>query len=190
MFSRREKYLYAKEYATMELVAICEAVLENGVDEILLNTVHVVEYHRFPRQVRMPPVSGIGGRGPGVGISAPGPRALPPEAAEGALRALKKSGEIKPLKIEDPVTLKVRYQFAERATDAVSAVKGAVRIDERTVSVTHPNLAALRDNFGAIRAPEHELYARDLDMDQTTGLFTRYGPEPYESAPTSPEPKR
>lgn len=51
VFSRREKYLYATEYATMELAAICEALLANGVDEILLNSVHVVEYHKLPKQV-------------------------------------------------------------------------------------------------------------------------------------------
>ena len=118
------------------------------------------------------------------------PQAAAEASAEGAVRALKKIGQIEPLRIDGPVTLKVRYQFAERATDAVNAVEGAVRVDERTVAVTHPNLAALRDNFGTFRAPEEEIYARDLQMAQTTGLFTRYGPEPYESRPTYPKPSR
>ena len=286
VFSRREKYAFAKEYATIELTAICDALIQNGVSEILLNSVHQVEYHRFPSEVRifhgLPThdlwsagldssfeaafVVGMhamaGGREKGCwrhtalthpitfgyssveavwlndrlvgefGLFAAfagvhdvpvvlmtgdhwacieakdlipeietvavkegksyfsalsmTPQAAAEASAKGAVQSLQKIGRVKPLKIEDPVTLKVRYQFVERATDAISAVKGAVRIDERTVAKTFPDVAALRDNFGTLRAPEHELYTRDLETEQTTGFFTRYGPEPYHSRPTFP----
>ncbi len=52
VFSRREGYINAMEYGTMELVAICEKLLANGVDEILINCFHIMEYHKFPKQVR------------------------------------------------------------------------------------------------------------------------------------------
>jgi len=52
VFSRREGYVNAMEYGTMELVAICEKLLANGVDEILINCFHIMEYHKFPKQVR------------------------------------------------------------------------------------------------------------------------------------------
>ena len=290
VFSRLEKYSNAQEYATVELAALCHALLAEGVEEILLNTVHVVTYHDLPQEVRI--LHGLprhdiftegldsgfdaafvvgmhamaGGREKGCwrhtisphpisfafasveavwlndrlvgefGLFAAlagihevpvvlltgdhwacveaeelipsietvavkkgtsyfsaismTPQAAAEASAEGAVRALGKVGQIEPLKIDGPATLKVRYQFAERATDAVSAVEEAVRIDERTVAVTHPNLAGLRESFGTLRAPEEEIYARDLDMAQTTGLFTRYGPEPYESRPTFPKPSR
>ena len=49
VFNRREGYLNASEYATMELAAICEALLDNGVTEIVLNTIHIMEYHKLPK---------------------------------------------------------------------------------------------------------------------------------------------
>jgi len=52
VFSRREGYVNAMEYGTMELVAICEKLLANGVDEILINCFHIMQYHSFPKQVR------------------------------------------------------------------------------------------------------------------------------------------
>lgn len=52
VFSRREGYINAMEYGTMELVAICEKLLANGVEEILINCFHIMEYHKFPKQVR------------------------------------------------------------------------------------------------------------------------------------------
>ena len=48
------------------------------------------------------------------------PQAAAEASAAGAVRALGKTGKVKPLKIEGPVTLKVRYQFAERAADATT----------------------------------------------------------------------
>ena len=53
VFNRREGYLNASEYATMELAAICEALLDNGVSEIVLNTIHIMEYHKLPKPVRI-----------------------------------------------------------------------------------------------------------------------------------------
>lgn len=50
-----------------------------------------------------------------------------------------------PYKVKEPVTLKVQYLFAERATNAISTVPGTRRVDERTVAVTYPTLAELRD---------------------------------------------
>ena len=56
------------------------------------------------------------------------------------MRALGKIGTVvEPLKMEGPVTLKVKYTFAERATDAMSAVANAFRIDEQTVAATYPS---------------------------------------------------
>ena len=286
VFSRRERYLNATEYATMELVAICESILAHGVKEIFLNSPHIIEYHRFPKPVRI--LHGLprhdlftegldanfdaafivgmhamaGGREKGcwrhtvlphpisyaysaveavwlndrivgeTGLFAafagihdvpvvlltgdhwacleaeeliPGIETVavkkgtsyfsaismtPPAAADasaaGAVRALGKVDSIQPVKIEGPATLRVRYLFPERATDAMQAVAGAMRVDERTVAVTYPNLAALRDNLGTIRAPELEIFAQDAGFQQTTGLFTRLGGEPYESKPTYP----
>lgn len=286
IFSRAEKYAHATEYATMELVAVCESLLANGVDEILLNTIHAVEYHKFPKQVRIfhgqhhrdlftegmdgsfdaALIVGMhamaGGREKGcwrhtilphpitlhysaveavwlnehlvgeTGLCAAfagihnvpvilltgdhwacveaqelipdietvavkegrsyfsaismTPQAAAEASAAGAVRALAKLGRIAPLKIEGPVTLKVRYLFAERATDAMNAVPGAVRIDEQTVAVTHPSLAALRDNLGTLRAPELEIFVRDAGFQHTTGLFTRLGTEPYQRKSTFP----
>jgi len=286
VFSRREKYLYATEYATMELAAICEALLANGVDEILLNSVHVVEYHKLPKQVTV--LHGLprhdlftealdasfgaalivgmhemaGGKEKGCwrhtilphplcyayssveavwlnemvvgetglfaafagihevpvvlltgdhwacleaeellsGIETVAvkkgtsyfcavsmtPQAAAEASAAGAVRALGKVDTLSPLKMDEPVTLKVRYQFPERAADAVSAIEGARRVDERTVSVTHDTLADLRDNLGTIRAPELDLFQADLGLKRTTGFFTRTGQEPYESKATFP----
>ena len=290
VFSRREENLRASEYATMELTAICRALVDRGVEEILLNSVHKIACHEFPKETRilrgLPRhdlftegmdssfdaafVTGMhamaGGREKGCwrhtilphpitfafasveavwlndqlvgefGLFAafagicdvpivflsgdhwacleaeeltPGietvavkkgtsyfsaismtPQATAEASAAGAMRALDKIGRITPLKIEGPATLEVRYQFAERATDAMSAVEGAMRIDERTVAVSWPDLAALRDNLGALRAPEEDVYAKDIGMAKTTGLFTRCGSEPYESRPTFPKPGR
>ena len=286
VFSRRERYSNAAEYATMELSAICEALLASDVDEILLNTVHVVDYHKLPTRVSI--LHGLprrdlfsegldstfdaalvvgmhemaGGREKGcwrhtilphpishaysaveavwlndmavgeLGLFAafagihevpvvlvtgdhwacleaqdliPGvetvavkkgtsyfsaismhPMAAACASAEGAVRSLQSVGDARPLKIGGPATLKVRYQFAERATDAVSSVIGAQRIDERTVALSHDTLAELRDNFGTLRAPELEEFREDLGLKQTTGLFTRTGGEPYESKATFP----
>ena len=286
VFSRRERYLYAKEYATMELAAVCEAILSEGVDEIFLNSVHIIEYHKLPKEVRI--LHGLpnsnwytkgldtsydaafiigqhemaGGREKGcwrhtilphpityaysaveavwlndllvgeAGLFAafagihdvpvvlltgdhwacieaeellPGietvavkkgtsyfsaismtPQAAAEVSAAGAVRALGKIGKVKSLKIEGPATLKVRYQFAERATDAITAVADAKRLDERTVFATYPSLAELRDNLGNIRAPELDLFAEDLEEKQTTGFFARIGGEPYESKATYP----
>ena len=89
------------------------------------------------------------------------PQAAAEAAAEGAVRALGKIGVVEPLKMEGPVTLKVKYTFAERATDAMSAVANAFRIDEQTVAATYPSIAAVRDNLGNLRAPEMEIYAKD-----------------------------
>ena len=50
--SRREGYINAMEYGTMELVAICEKLLANGVDDILINCFHILQYEKFPKQVR------------------------------------------------------------------------------------------------------------------------------------------
>ncbi len=290
VFNRREGYLNASEYATMELAAICEALLDNGVDEIVLNTIHTMEYHKLPKPVQI--IHGLprhdiftelldesfdagmlvgfhemaGNREKGcwrhsilphpitraysavegiwlndllvgeIGIFValagihnvpavlntgdywacleaedlvPGietvavkkgtshfsaismtPQAAAEAAAEGAVRALGKIGVVKPLKIEGPVTLKVKYTFAERATDAMSTVAGAFRIDEQTVAATYPSIAAVRDNLGNLRAPEMEIYAKDSGFSQTTGFFTRTGGEPYESTPTYPPPSR
>lgn len=290
VFSRQENYLFAREYATMEMAAVCESLLRAGVDEILVNTFHVLEYQRLPARVRV--LHGLprhdlfteemdstysaafilgmhemaGGREKGcwrhtvlphpityayssveavwlndvpvgeAGLFAafaglhgvpvvlltgdywacleaqeivPGietvavkkgtsyfsavsmtPQAAAEASAAGALRALDRIGVVEPLRFEGPVTLKVRYQFAERATDAVSAVEGATRLDERTVAVTCSNLASLRDRLGDIRAPETDLYQRDIRQPRTTGLFTRLGGEPYSSAPTMPLPTR
>jgi len=252
VFSRREKYHFGPEYATLELAAICEALLQNGVTEILLNTVHVIEYHKLPEQVQIfhgepghdlftegldesfaaALMVGLhamaGGREKGcwrhtilphpitrayssveavwlndllvgeIGLFAafagihnvavvlttgdywacleaeeliPGmetvavkkgtsyfsaisltPQAAARASAAAAVRALKKIGTIQPLKVSGPVTLKVRYTFAERATDAMSTVAGARRLDEFTVAATYPSMADLRDNFGTLRA--------------------------------------
>ena len=70
------------------------------------------------------------------------------------------------------------------------AVPGAERIDEHTVAVRHPDLTTLRDNMGTLRAPEMEVYQRDIGQNATTGLFTRLGGEPYQSTATIPLPKR
>ena len=286
VFSRRERYLNAVEYATIELVAVCEALLDNGVDEILLNTPHIIEYHRMPKAVRI--LHGLprrdmwtgemddsfdacmaigkhemaGGREKGcwrhtvlphpisrayssiegvwlndtlvgeIGLFAawagvhdvplvfvsgdhwacleardliPGietvavkkgtsyfsaasltPQAAAEASAAGSVRALAKTGEIQPWRIDGPATLKVKYLFPERATDAVTAVRGARRIDEQTVAVTYANVAELRDNMGNLRAPETEAFAQDSGLEQTTGLFTRLGAEPHTKQPTYP----
>lgn len=286
VFSRNERYLYGPEYATMELTAICQSLLDHGVDEILLHSIHVIEYHKLPQSVRILhglPVhhfmsAGLddtfdaafivgmhamaGGREKGcwrhtilphpicyhyssveavwlndllvgeTGLFAafagvhgvpvvlltgdywacleaqeliPGietvavkegrsyfsaismtPQAAAEASAAAAVRALAKIPDIAPLKMTGPVTLKVRYQFPERATDAITAVRGAQRLDERTVAVTYPDVATLGDHFGNIRAPETDLYARDTGFEQATGLFTRLGSEPYQSKPTYP----
>ena len=68
----------------------------------------------------------------------------------------------------------------------VQAIVAAFEVDERTVAVTYPSLAELRDNFGDLRAPEMEVFASDLGFRHTTGLFTRTGGEPYKSQPTFP----
>ncbi len=290
VFSRREGYVGASEYATMELAAICEALLAQGIDEIVLNTIHTMQYERLPKPVEV--IHGLprhdlftegldesfaavllvgfhamaGGREKGcwrhtilphpitrafssvegawlneylvgeIGFAAafagihrvpvvlvtgdywgcleaaellPGietvavktglsyfsarsltPQAAAEAAAAGAVRALEKVGRVKPFVLSGPVTLKVQYTFAERATAAMAAVAGAERIDEFTVAKTFPDMAALRDNFGNLRAPELEVYARDVDFPQTTGLFTRLGGEPFESKPTFPPPSR
>lgn len=44
VFSRREGYVNAAEYGAMELIAICEALLANGVDDILINCFHILPY--------------------------------------------------------------------------------------------------------------------------------------------------
>jgi len=292
VYSRREGYLNADKYATIELVAICRALLSNGVNKIFLNSPHIIEYHKFPKQVHifhgLPThnhyTEGLdesydavllvgrhamaGGREKGcwrhtilphpitraysdsavksvwlnnllvgeIGLLAafagiynipvvlvtgdywacleaeeliPGietvsvkkgisyfsaismtPQAAAEASAEGALRALKKVNQIKPLKIEGSVNLKVCYEFSERATDAVNAIQGAIRVDDQTVAKTYSSMAELRDNFGSIRAPEHPIYAQDLGLKQTTGFFTRLGSEPYKSEPTYPFPSR
>lgn len=286
VFSRRERYVNATEYATMELVAICASILDHGVDEILLNSPHIIEYHQFPHPVRI--LHGLprhdlftegldssfdatfivgmhamaGGREKGcwrhtvlphsisyaysaveavwlndrmvgeIGLFAalagihdvpvvlltgdhwacmeaeeliPGietvavkegtsyfsaismtPGAAAEASAAIAPQALAEVGTIKPLKIEGPATLKVRYLFAERAADAIRAVDGTVRVDERTVAITYPDLTSLRDHLGTLRAPELEIFAQDTGLQQTTGLFTRLGGEPYESQSTYP----
>ena len=286
IFSRIEKYAHAVEYATMELEAICDSLLANGVNEIMINSIHSIEYHKFPANVRifhgqhahdlltegldstynmafvvgMHPMAGGREKGcwrhtilphpitfhysaveavwlndrlvgefglfaafagihdvpvvlvtgdhwacieaqelvPGIETVAVKegrsyfsaismtPQAAADASASGALRALKKAGLVKPFKMVGPATLKVRYQFAERAADAVSAVPGAARVDERTVAVTYPSLAELRDNLGTLRAPELEIFARDAGFRHTTGLFTRLGSEPYQSKSTYP----
>lgn len=286
VFSRREKYLHAEEYATLELVAVCEALLAAGVEEILLNTVHTVQYDRFPEAVRIAHglprhdiftegldsgyaavlIVGMhemaGGREKGcwrhtmlphpityayssveaawindllvgeTGICAafagihgvpvvylsgdhwacleaeellPGvetvavkegtsyfsaismtPAAAARASARGAVRSLERIGKVAPLTIEGPATLKVRYQFPERATDAVMSVPGARRIDERTVAVTYPDMRGLRDHWGCFRAPETDLFQADTGFAHTTGLFTRTRGEPYFSRPTFP----
>jgi len=290
VFSRREKYLFAREYATMELAAISEALLKAGVEEILINTLHPLDYHKLPSPVRI--LYGLprhdlfteemdsscgaafivgmhemaGGREKGcwrhtilphpiayayssveavwlndmlvgeTGLFAalagihgvpvtlltgdhwacleaeeilPGietvaikkgtsyfsavsmtPQAAAEASAAGAVRALGKIGKVRPLTIEGTVTLKVRYQFAQRATDAMAAVPGCTRIDERTVAVTYPDMVALRDNLGAIRAPDTDLYQKDIGQQATTGLFTRLGGEPFIPQPTMPLPSR
>ncbi|MGQ9555763.1 MAG: M55 family metallopeptidase [Anaerolineae bacterium] len=286
VFSRKERYVHAKEYATIELVAICEAMLKNGVGEILLNSVHEIEYHELPKQVQV--LHGLdrhdlftegldetfaavmivgmhemaGGRERGcwrhtilphpityayssveavwlndtlvgeTGLTAafagiygvpvvlltgdhwacleaqdllPGvetvavkkgtsyfsaismtPAAAAEASAQGAVRALAKLGTIRPWRLEGAVTLKVRYQFAERATEAVQGVPEAVRVDERTVAVIYESIAALRDNLGCLRTPEEAVFQRDTGFRHTTGLFTRTGGEPYESRVTYP----
>ena len=93
------------------------------------------------------------------------PQAAAEAAAEGAVRALGKIGTVvEPLKMEGPVTLKVKYTFAERATDAMSSVANAFRVDEQTVAATYPSIAAVRDNLGNLRAPEMEIYAKGLRL--------------------------
>ena len=290
VFSRSEKYLFASEYATLELCAICEALLSRGVEGILINSLHTLEYDRLPEGVKvfhglpthhlftegiesgfdaafivgMHEMAGGSERGcwrhtilphpishayssveavwlndrrvgetglfaafagthnipvvlltgdhwacleaeeliPGLETVAVKegrsyfsaismtPSAAAKAAADGAARALGKVGTIKPWKIDGPVTLTVRYQFAERATDAVGAVPGARRVDERTVAVSYPSLAELGDNLGEIRAPETLTYAADMRQPRATGPFTRLGSEPYVSAPTFPLPAR
>lgn len=290
VFSRREKYLYAADYAAIELRAVCEALLECGASDILLNTPHHLPYERLPESVRifhgLPTrrfwtagmesgfdaafVVGMhemaGGRERGcwrhtvlphpithayssveaawlndrpvgetglfaafaglrdvpvtlltgdhwaclearellAGIETVAvkeghgyfsavsltPQAAAAASARGARRALEGAGRVRPWKIDGPATLKVRYLFPGRAADAVSAVANAQRLDERTVSVTWPTLAALEDNFDAIRAPETPLYAADIGQPRATGLFTRLGDEPHTGAPTFPLPGR
>ena len=51
VFSRREGYLNASEYGSMELIAVCEALLRGGVSGILINCFHILEYDKFPKQV-------------------------------------------------------------------------------------------------------------------------------------------
>ena len=94
--------------------------------------------------------------------------------------------EIEPLRIEGPVTLKVRYLFAERANNAVSAVAGAQPLDQNTVAIGYGSLEELRDNLGNYRNPELEICARDSGFTQTTGLLSRTGGEPYASRPYYP----
>lgn len=290
VFSRKEKYLFAQDYATMELAAICEALLERGVSEILLHTIHIVDYHRLPEAVTVQhglPVHHIFTEGMDAGFDAafvvgmhemaggrergcwrhtmlphpityayssveaawlngclvgetglfaafaglcgvpvvlltgdhwacleaeellPGietvavkkgtgyysaasmaPQAAARASAAGALRALDKAGSMQPWKIDGPATLQVRYQFAQRAADALAAVPGCQRMDERTVAVTYPTLAELQDNLGAIRAPETPMYQQDIRQARTTGLFTRLGDEPHGHAATMPLPTR
>jgi D-aminopeptidase len=84
------------------------------------------------------------------------PQAAAAASAAGAVRALSLIGKVQPLELRGPAALKVRYTFAERATDAITAVPGARRLDERTVTVSHPSLADLRDNLGDLRASEME----------------------------------
>jgi D-amino peptidase len=52
VFSRREGYINAAEYATMELSAVCEALYKAGVEEIIVNCLHILDYHKFPQRVR------------------------------------------------------------------------------------------------------------------------------------------
>jgi len=51
-------------------------------------------------------------------------------------------------------------------------------------------MATLRDNLGALRAPETDLYQKDISQQATTGLFTRLGGEPFLPQPTRPLPTR
>ena len=68
--------------------------------------------------------------------------------------------------------------------------RGAYRVDEKTVAKDFASITALHNDSGTLRAPEEDVYARDVDMPQATGFFTRYGPEPYESRPTFTMPGR
>ena len=290
VFSRREKYRYGTEYSTMEVAAVCEALLANGVTEIVVNTPHELEYHRLPSGVMVfhgeptrdffsegldssfsaVMILGMhemaGGREKGcwrhtvlphpitqayssiegvwlnstvvgeIGLEAAfaGIHSVPVvlvtgdhwacleardllgdvetvaikrgtsyfaamsmhpadaarASAAGAVRALGKIGAVRPLTFSGPVDFTVRYLFPERATDAVTVVRGAVRVDEKTVRKRFGSVAELLLSMGALRAPETELYAADLGMEQATGFFTRYGVEPYQSAQTFPLPGR
>ena len=114
------------------------------------------------------------------------PRAAAEASAAGAVHALAGADRAKPWTVDGAATLRVRYLFPERATDAVTAVRRAERIDERTVAVTYPSMADLRDNLGNLRAPEMEVFARDSGLGQTTGLLTRLGTEPYLRKATYP----
>lgn len=116
------------------------------------------------------------------------PLAVAEESAEKALKALKLKDAIKPVVIEGPATIEVKYTFAQRATDAIATIKNAVRLDERTISVTYKDVQALKDNFGCMRAPEDELHQKDLGFEHVTGFMTRTGQEPYSPSPTSVYP--
>lgn len=288
VFSRREGYINAMEYGTMELAAICEKLLANGVDDILVNCFHIMEYHKFPKQVRFfhsepthdfftpcmeegfdvamitgmhamsggvdkgcwrhtflpPPISRayssievmkINGKPVGetaiiamfaglhkvpvVFISGdywaceeakaliPGietvetkkglsfysaisrhPLAVAEESSEKALKALKLKEAIRPIILDGSVTIEVKYTFAQRATDAIDTIKNAVRVDERTISVTYKDLQALKDNFGCMRAPEDAAHQMDTGFERVTGFMTRTGQEPYSPNPTVPYP--
>lgn len=290
VFSRREKYLYGSEYSTMEVAAVCEALLANGVTEIVVNTPHVLEYHKLPAPVMvfhgeptrdffsegldsgfsaamilgMHEMAGGGERGcwrhtvlphpitqaysavEGVWLNSTlvgeiglvaafagihsvpvvlvtgdhwacreaqellggvetvavkrgtsyfaalsmHPAAAAKASAAAAVRSLDKIGVVRPLTIPGPVDFTVRYLFPERATDAVTVVRGAVRVDEKTVRKKFGSVAELPGSIGALRAPETPWYAADLGMEQATGFFTRYGVEPYQSTPTFQLPGR
>ena len=95
-------------------------------------------------------------------------------------------GAIGPEVITSRLAVRQDADDQERATDAVMAVSGAARIDERTVAATCPSLAALRSNLGCLRAPEMATCAGNRGLEQITGSFTRLGQEPYESKATCP----
>jgi D-amino peptidase len=114
------------------------------------------------------------------------PQAAARASAEAAVRALAKAKVVAPVRIEGPVTWRVRYLFPERAADAMAAVRGCERIDERTVCARFDSLAELRDSQGNIRAPELPVFSEDAMLPQSTGFFTRLGPEPYRTSPTYP----
>ena len=288
VFSRRENYIYAAEYGTLELVAICDKLNELGAGEILINSPHILEYHKFQDNVKIfraepcpnfftegltqdfdfamitgmhamagglelgcwrhsllphpvsqaysavecvwlndMPVGEIGLFTAFAGIlgipvimltgdfyackeaetlipdiytlavkkgcsfySAVSmtPGAAAKASAELAGKAALNHSSIKPYIIKGPVTLKVRYLFAERAADAIMAVPDAIRVDEKTVELRCEDLKALIPRFGSMRAIDNDIYREDLKGAFTTGFFTRIGPEPFESSPTYKAP--